>query len=289
MRGKPIKLLYRTLYWYSYSHVKNWRLSFCCLFESCFTRMALWLLKAVTLQINQLLSRIELWLIQKIILLFGTKNITLPSMVESQVAQSVQCLAVGWTIGWSRFLIPGRGERIFPVASVSRLALGPTQPPALGVLYLGLKHSRGMILTTHPHLVQERVGAIPPLPPSMFVACRGTALAFSHWWLLLYIKIQIIGATWLIINRATSISILTISTQLPSTRQQTEELGLKWSWKSDSQKSMTTVSYEWSVKQSAFLTVILRSIIHAFLEQFHNALPPGVCVCDKKLSLNDMS
>jgi hypothetical protein len=25
--------------------------------------------------------------------------------------------------------IPGRGERIFPVASVSRPALGPTQPP----------------------------------------------------------------------------------------------------------------------------------------------------------------
>jgi hypothetical protein len=26
-------------------------------------------------------------------------------------------------------LIPGRGERIFPLASVSRPALGPTQPP----------------------------------------------------------------------------------------------------------------------------------------------------------------
>jgi hypothetical protein len=28
-----------------------------------------------------------------------------------------------------RSSIPGRGERIFPVASVSRPALGPTQPP----------------------------------------------------------------------------------------------------------------------------------------------------------------
>jgi hypothetical protein len=38
--------------------------------------------------------------------------------------------------------IPGRGERVFPVASVSRPALGPTQPTAQwvpGVLSLGLK------------------------------------------------------------------------------------------------------------------------------------------------------
>jgi hypothetical protein len=30
--------------------------------------------------------------------------------------------------------IPDRGERIFPLASVSRPALGPTQPPAQWVL-----------------------------------------------------------------------------------------------------------------------------------------------------------
>jgi hypothetical protein len=62
--------------------------------------------------------------------------------------------------------IPGRGERIFPpasvgkrifpVTSVSGLALGPTQPPVQwvpGVLSPGLKRSRGETLTTHPHLV----------------------------------------------------------------------------------------------------------------------------------------
>jgi hypothetical protein len=49
--------------------------------------------------------------------------------------------------------IPGRGERIFPVASVSRPALGPTQPPVQwvpGVLSPGLKRGRGVTLTTHP-------------------------------------------------------------------------------------------------------------------------------------------
>jgi hypothetical protein len=51
---------------------------------------------------------------------------------------------------------PSRGERIFAVASVSRPALRPTQPPVQwvpGVLYAGLKRGRGVTLTTHPHLV----------------------------------------------------------------------------------------------------------------------------------------
>jgi hypothetical protein len=49
-----------------------------------------------------------------------------------------------------------RGQRIFPLASVSRPALGPTQPPVqwiLGVLSPGVKRGRGVTLTTHPHLV----------------------------------------------------------------------------------------------------------------------------------------
>jgi hypothetical protein len=55
-----------------------------------------------------------------------------------------------------RVSISGRGERIFPLASVSRPALGPTQPPVQwvpGVLSLGLKRGLGVTLTTHPHLV----------------------------------------------------------------------------------------------------------------------------------------
>jgi hypothetical protein len=41
----------------------------------------------------------------------------------------------------------------FPLTSVSRPALRPTQPPVqwvLGVLFPGLKHSLGMTLTIHP-------------------------------------------------------------------------------------------------------------------------------------------
>jgi hypothetical protein len=52
--------------------------------------------------------------------------------------------------------ILGRGERIFALTSVSRPALGTTQPPVQwvpGVLSPGVKRDRGVTLTTHPHLV----------------------------------------------------------------------------------------------------------------------------------------
>jgi hypothetical protein len=55
-----------------------------------------------------------------------------------------------------RASIPDRGERIFPLASVSRPALGPTQPSIQWVpvvLSSGLKHGWGVTLTTHHHLV----------------------------------------------------------------------------------------------------------------------------------------
>jgi hypothetical protein len=51
---------------------------------------------------------------------------------------------------------PDRDKRIFPLVSVCRPALGPTQPPVQwvpGVPSPGLKRSRGVTLTTHPHLV----------------------------------------------------------------------------------------------------------------------------------------
>jgi hypothetical protein len=47
-------------------------------------------------------------------------------------------------------------QRIFPLASLSRPALSPTQPPIRWVpevLSPGVKHGRGVPLTTHPHLV----------------------------------------------------------------------------------------------------------------------------------------
>jgi hypothetical protein len=64
-------------------------------------------------------------------------------------------LTTGWTTGWSGFDLR-QGQRISPLASVSRPALGPTQPPVQwvsGILSLGVKRGRGVTLTTHPHLV----------------------------------------------------------------------------------------------------------------------------------------
>jgi hypothetical protein len=48
------------------------------------------------------------------------------------------------------------GAKDFPIASVSRPALGPTQPPVQwvpGILSPGVKRGRGVMLTTHPYLV----------------------------------------------------------------------------------------------------------------------------------------
>jgi hypothetical protein len=45
----------------------------------------------------------------------------------SRVAQSVECLTTGWTTGRSLF-DPRQGQGMFPLASVSRPALGPACP-----------------------------------------------------------------------------------------------------------------------------------------------------------------
>jgi hypothetical protein len=71
------------------------------------------------------------------------------------VTQSVQFLATDWATGLLRFYIRQRPQ-IFPVTSVSRPALGLTQPPVQwvpGLLSPGVKGGRGVTLTTHPHLV----------------------------------------------------------------------------------------------------------------------------------------
>jgi hypothetical protein len=86
----------------------------------------------------------------------------------------------GYGLG-DRGSIPGRGWRIFPLASVSRPALRPTQPPVQwvpGVLSSRVKRGRGVTLTTHPHLVpRSRMRSYTSSPPpSASMACSGTAL-----------------------------------------------------------------------------------------------------------------
>jgi hypothetical protein len=74
----------------------------------------------------------------------------------SYTADYKQAMGIGClTTGRSGF-DPKQGQRIFPLASVSRPALGPTQPPVPsvpGVLSPGVKRGRGVMLTTHPQLV----------------------------------------------------------------------------------------------------------------------------------------
>jgi hypothetical protein len=79
-------------------------------------------------------------------------SITLPACVPSRLC----CVSSVFFCLESFLFDPRRGQRIFPLASVSRPALGPIQPPVQwvpGVLYPGVKGGRGVMLTTHPHLV----------------------------------------------------------------------------------------------------------------------------------------
>jgi hypothetical protein len=76
------------------------------------------------------------------------------------------------------------GAKDFSIASLSRPALGPTQPPVQwvpGVLSPGLKRGLGVTLTTHPHLVprSSMSRSYTSSPPSTFMECSGTAFIFE--------------------------------------------------------------------------------------------------------------
>jgi hypothetical protein len=87
-------------------------------------------------------------------------------------------MVTGWTIGRSRF-VPRQRRNNF--SSVSRPALGPTQPFVQcvpGVLSPG----QSVTLTTHPHLVpgSRMSRSYTFSPPIAFVACSGTPLALVY-------------------------------------------------------------------------------------------------------------
>jgi hypothetical protein len=90
---------------------------------------------------------------------------------------SVSLVSTDWTTG----VRSPAGQRIFPLTSVSRPALEPTQPLIQwvpGVLSSGVKRGRGVMLTTHSHLVprswMSRIYTSSPLMPPY--VCCGTAL-----------------------------------------------------------------------------------------------------------------
>jgi hypothetical protein len=89
---------------------------------------------------------------------------------------------------------PRQGQRIFPLAPVSRPALGPTQPPVqwvLGVLSPGVKRSRGVMLTTHLHLMprswmSRSYTSSPPQAPTWRIAGLLYCGCSCHYWWTIY-------------------------------------------------------------------------------------------------------
>jgi hypothetical protein len=87
----------------------------------------------------------------------------------SRVAQSVYCLATGWTTGRSRFDLRQRQKN----SSFSLcVQTGSGAHPAsctmdAGVFSLGLKRGRGVTLTTHTHLVPRSRKSYISSPPQV--------------------------------------------------------------------------------------------------------------------------
>jgi hypothetical protein len=110
-------------------------------------------------------------------------HLIIPCIIFTHVRKIKVLFLIPWGSGVAQSLVsdnglddrgstPGRGKRISPLASVSRPALGPTQPPVQrvpGVLSPGLKRGRGVTLTTHLHLVprsrMSRSYTPPPVSP----------------------------------------------------------------------------------------------------------------------------
>jgi hypothetical protein len=98
----------------------------------------------------------------------------------SRVAQSVYCLATGWTTGRSRFHVRQRRKDFSSSLCVQTSSVAHPASSTMGTRSPapGLKRGRGMTLTTHPHLVpRSRTNrSYTSSPPSAFMACSGTSL-----------------------------------------------------------------------------------------------------------------
>jgi hypothetical protein len=109
--------------------------------------------------------------------LFAYNNIKFITSLGAMVAQS---LATDWTTGRWRF-DPWQTQEDFASSICVRTgsrAHPASCPMGTWVLSLGVRHGRGMTLTTHPHLVQRSgmSSSYTPLLPSASMVCSGTAL-----------------------------------------------------------------------------------------------------------------
>jgi hypothetical protein len=103
----------------------------------------------------------------------------------SRLAQSVSCLATGWTTERSRF-DPWQKRKDFSSSFCVQTSSGAhpaTCKMGTGVLSPGLKCDRGVTLTTHPHIVpRSRMSrSYTPLHPSSSLECSGTALTLTSY------------------------------------------------------------------------------------------------------------
>jgi hypothetical protein len=97
------------------------------------------------------------------------------------------------------------GAKIFLLAAASRPALGPTQPPVQwvpGVLSPGVRRDRGVLLTTHPHLVprsrmSKSYTSSPPQAPPWSVAGQLHFIAVCNWRYYMAIRIPNLGSRWM--------------------------------------------------------------------------------------------
>jgi hypothetical protein len=93
-----------------------------------------------------------------------------------ETGSSVSIVSVyGLTTGRSRF-DPRQRRKYFSCS----LCVQTGRTVGTGGGSPGLKRGRGVMLTTHPHLMPR--SRIPHLPPSASLTCSGTALALSSVW-----------------------------------------------------------------------------------------------------------
>jgi hypothetical protein len=100
----------------------------------------------------------------------------------SRVAQAVQCLARGWTTGWSGF-DPRKRRKDFPSSLCVQTGSGAHQascPVGTGGPFRGAKARPGRDADHSPHLVpRSRMSrSYTSSSPKRLVVCNGTALAF---------------------------------------------------------------------------------------------------------------